>query len=253
MNYSRSQSFGAPSVTPAVKALAIINIVVWFFLILIVQQFFLKADYSVFKFFGFVPGFVNQYGMVWQFFTYMFLHASGIFHILFNLLILWMFGSELERLWGSKFFTIYYLFCGVGAAVIYYTVIMLLSFFSIMNTEALMGTPVVGSSGAIFGLMLAYGWLFKDRVVYVMMIFPMKARTFAILIVAIELVSVLGSKLAGPVANLAHIGGIISGALFLIFWTKWSRIRTYFQRRPFKSLKLVRPGERSSSQGKTWN
>ena len=155
----QTYSIGFPVVSPFVKALVIINVGIWFALVLLLQQFFLDSPY-VFQLLGLVPeGFLKGY--VWQPFTYMFIHAAGIFHILFNMVILWMFGSELEKLWGSRFFLLYYLTCGVGAALIYCMVLMGVALFT--DVHLLTGMPVVGSSGAIFGLMVAYGLIFKDR------------------------------------------------------------------------------------------
>ncbi len=246
MRYS-SYTIGIPQFSSIVKKLAIINVGIWFFLILILQQFFLENPY-LFKVLGLVPSlFLNQ-GFIWQPFTYMFIHSSSLFHILFNMLILWMFGSELERLWGSKFFLTYYLVCGVGAALIYLLVLSVVSLFhplGIINQ-----TPVVGSSGAIFGLMLAYGVLFKDRVLYIMMIFPMKARTFIYLLVGIEIFSVLSSGLGGPVANLAHLGGLATGLLFLILWKNWSNIRAP---KTMRRLRIVKTDDEKAKHKKTWH
>ena len=227
-----SYTIGIPKVSSVVKILAIANILFWFVLILVVQQFFLKGPY-IYNILGFNPSLLTK-GFLWQPFTYMFIHSSGLLHILFNMLILWMFGSELERLWGSRFFLIYYLVCGVGAALLYSLTLFGLSYFSITVP---MNTPVVGSSGAIFGLMLAYGLLFKNRILYVMMIFPMRARTFVYFLIGIEILSVLSSGLGSPVANLAHLGGLITGLLFLILWKKWSNIRIS---KPNRRLRIIK-------------
>ncbi len=164
---------------------------------------------------GFVPSKVSHSFFIWQFFTYMFIHSAGLFHILFNMMVLWMFGSELEQLWGKRFFFIYYLVCGVGSAVVYFIGVTLYSLLG--GSHAILNVPVVGASGAVFGLLLAYGWIFGDRLILFMFIFPMKARTFTILIACVELMSMLGSGFGSPVANLAHLGGLLSGFLFLKF------------------------------------
>ncbi len=203
-----------PRTTPCVKILIIVNLICWFFLISIIQNFFIKKN-AIYYFLGFVPSAVDDYFFVWQFFTYMFIHSSGIFHILFNMMVLWMFGSELEQLWRRKFFLTYYLVCGVGAAVIYFIGVKL--YFLFGGHSAIMDIPVVGASGAVFGLLLAYGLIFGERLVLFMFIFPMKARTFTILIAAVELLTVLQSGFGSPVANLAHLGGLLSGFLFLRF------------------------------------
>ena len=123
-------------------------------------------------------------------------------------MVLWMFGSELEQLWGKRFFFIYYLVCGVGSAVVYFIGVTLYSLLG--GSHAVLNIPVVGASGAVFGLLLAYGWIFGDRLILFMFIFPMKARTFTILIACVELMSMLGSGFGSPVANLAHLGGLLS-------------------------------------------
>lgn len=94
----------------------------------------------------------------------------------------------------------------------------------------IMAKPVIGASGAVFGLLLAYGIIYSERIIYLMMVFPIKARHFTLLIASIELVTILDSGLSGPVANLAHLGGLISGFLFLQF-------RKQLQRNYFKRLK----------------
>ena len=210
--YHSSANIMIPRITPGVKMLIIVNLVCWFLLVAVVQRFFLKED-MVYYMLGFVPSLAGGKFFIWQFFTYMFLHSSGVFHILFNMLVLWMFGSELERLWRKKFFLLYYIVCGVGSAVVYFIGVGLYSILG--GQSAVMGIPVVGASGAVFGLLLAYGWIFRDRVVLFMFIFPMKARTFTILIAGVELFTMLQSGFGSPVANLAHLGGLLSGFLFL--------------------------------------
>ena len=229
-----------PKTGLGVKFLIISNLLCWFFLVLIVQNFFLKSP-LVFHVFGFVPAKIESHFFIWQFFTYMFLHSGGIFHILFNMLILWMFGSELEQLWQKKFFLKYYFFCGVGSAVIYFlgTKIYLL----LGGSSAVLEIPVVGASGAVFGLILAYGWIFRERVILFMFIFPMKAKHFTMLIAAIELLSVLNAGFGSPVANLAHLGGLISGFLFLKFNYIFERISFKKTSSLYKKLKILQGGK----------
>lgn len=183
----------------------------------------------MFKLFGLSPILISEY-RVWQFFTYMFLHSGGVFHILFNMFILWMFGSELERHWGSKLFLSYYLFSGIGAGLLYTTFCYLYVYVFGGSHIEIMTKPVIGASGAIFGLLLAYGIIYSERIIYLMMIFPIKARHFVFLIAGIEMVTVLDSGISGPVANLAHLGGFVSGFLFL-------QLRKQSQRNYFKRLK----------------
>ena len=207
----------APVTTPGVKLLISLHLACWFFLVLIFQQYIFKSP-VIYQTLGFVPILVQTKFFVWQFITYMFIHSVGIFHILFNMMVLWMFGSELEQLWRKKFFLIYYFVCGIGSSIIYFLSVKLYVLFG--GTSAVLLTPVVGASGAIFGLLLAYGLVYGERIVLFMFFVPMRARTFTMLIAAVELLSVLNSGLGGPVANLAHLGGLLSGFLFLFFRKK---------------------------------
>lgn len=248
--------FGMMAMTPVVKKLLIINISLWLFFVVIVQNFFLNQP-LVFQWFGLVPWQTVTSFWLWQPFTYMFLHSNDIFHILFNMLMLWMLGSELETRWGSRFFLSYYLVCGVGAALIY-CLVAVGYFYFVSANELLLTRSVVGASGAIFGLLLAYGILFGDRVIYFMMMFPMKARHFVILLGGIEVVTLLNSGFGGPVAVLAHLGGLISGYLFLVFWSRWQKRRR--QKPPShrgRKLKLVvdnsDTNNRSNQGPRYWN
>ena len=134
---------------------------------------------------GLRPASVLEECWVWQPVTYMFLHA-GLFHILFNMLALWMFGVELERLWGRTFFLKYYFVTGIGAAV----TTLLLSLVPIGFGELLWNTVTVGASGAVYGLLLAYALYFPDRPIYIMALFPVPAKSFVLIMGAIALMFV---------------------------------------------------------------
>ncbi|MBI3543763.1 MAG: rhomboid family intramembrane serine protease [Deltaproteobacteria bacterium] len=151
----------------------------------------------------------------WQFVTYMFMHAD-LFHILFNMLILWMIGSELEGQWGTKFFLKYYFVCGLSAGVFY------LAVQSFLHGSANM-VPMLGSSGAVYGLLVAYGIIYSERMMLFMMVFPMKAKHFVMILAAIEFISTVFYSRAG-VANAAHLGGMVVGFAYL-FLNAWLRIR----------------------------
>lgn len=233
MYHSSAQLF-IPRTTPCIKTLIIVNLVCWFILIAVVQSFFMKTD-GIYRLLGFVPSSISRDFFLWQFVTYMFIHSKGVFHILFNMLILWMFGSELEQLWKKRFFLLYYFVCGVGSALVYFIGVQLYSLFS--GYTVVMDVPVIGASGAVFGLILAYGLIFGDRIVLFMFIFPMKAKFLTLIIAGIELLAVLGSGFGSPVANLAHLGGLISGFLFLNFRSILQKIST---KRIFKKrLKIL--------------
>jgi membrane associated rhomboid family serine protease len=141
----------------------------------------------------------------WQLVSYGFLHG-GLTHLIFNMLALYMFGPDIERLFGTRFFTLYYFGCVVSAALVHLTVT------SWMGAPP---APMVGASGAMFGLLLAFGWFFPQR--RVMLIFPpipMPARVFVAVYGALELVlGVTGT--ASGVAHFAHLGGMLGGWLML--------------------------------------
>jgi membrane associated rhomboid family serine protease len=144
----------------------------------------------------------------WQVLSYAFLHGSMI-HLFFNMLGLWMFGSELEQLWGQRRY-IHFLLAGVLSAAA-----------AQLITTWLMGSrmPTVGASGAIFALLLAFGMLFPNRVI--MPLFPpipMKARTFVIVFGVLELV--LSQTDSGGVAHYAHLGGMVGGFLMIRYWRR---------------------------------
>ncbi len=244
-------------VTPMVKKLLIVSLVSWFFLVMILQNFFLTGQ-PVFYWLGLVPHSLFTQFTIWQPLTYIFVHSTGIFHVVFNMLLLWWLGAELEMRWGGKFFLTYYLVCGVGAAFIYLVSVGMYAL--VTGNYSVLLSPVVGASGSVFGLLLAYGLLFGDRVFYFFMLFPMKAKYFVMILAAIELLSVLGSGVGGPVANLAHLGGLVSGFVFLWGWGRWKargpRRGGPGQRRGGPGLKLVVDNERDRpGQGgpKYWN
>ncbi len=145
---------------------------------------------------------------VWQLVSYMFLHG-GPWHLLFNMLALWMFGTELERIWGARYFLRYYMACGIGAAII----TVLFSYLPFEAARGLRGAPIVGASGAIYGLLLAYGLYFPDRPIYMYLVFPIPAKYFVMIMGALAFYSSLASN--SGVANMTHLGGIIVGYLML--------------------------------------
>ena len=193
--------FGLPPVTPVTRAIMIACGIVWGVQFL-VGPVLGRADLS--WFFGIVPPLVVR-GYVWQPLTYMFLHSPvQISHLLLNLLILWMVGGDLERHWGARRYLTYYLVCGAGAGL-FVTVAGYLSGTSV---------PTIGASGAIFGLLLAYGIIFSERMILFMLIFPMRARTLSWVLFAIAFVSAWGQSASG-VSHIAHLGGMVVGYLYL--------------------------------------
>ncbi len=195
--------FGPGPVTPAVKML------IWANVACFVISWILPRTVG---YFGLHPEVVFGRWWLWQPLTYMFLHA-GLFHILFNMLALWMFGVELERLWGRTFFLKYYFVTGVGAAA----TTLLLSLLPGGFGQALWSSVTVGASGAIYGVLLAYALYFPDRPIYMMGLFPVPARYFVLIMGGIALLSSVGGN-QGGVANTAHLGGLVFGYLYLRVW-----------------------------------
>jgi membrane associated rhomboid family serine protease len=157
---------------------------------------------------GLRPVFVLRYLWVWQLATYMFLHG-GIFHIAFNMLALWMFGAELERVWGTRYFLKFYFVTGIGAAAL----TVLFSLVPFAFAQQLQRANVIGASGAIYGLLLAYALHFPDRPIYMYFVFPIPAKIFVAIIGAIAFFSSM-SETSG-VANATHLGGLLVAYLFL--------------------------------------
>jgi membrane associated rhomboid family serine protease len=197
--YTSSYSFGPGGISTAIKALIGTNVA------LFLVQFFAPA---VTDLLGLRPIFVVRYFWVWQLATYMFLHG-GVFHIVFNMLALWMFGTELERRWGTPFFLKFYAVTGVGAGVL----TVLFSLLPFAAAQQLYQANIIGASGAIFGLLLAYALYFPERQIYMYLVFPIPARVFVAIIGAIAFLSSLGDS--GGVASATHLGGLAVAYVYL--------------------------------------
>jgi membrane associated rhomboid family serine protease len=146
---------------------------------------------------------------VWQPVTYMFVHGE-LFHLLFNMLALWMFGVDLERRWGTRFFVRFYFVAGIGAAA----TTLLVSLLPFGFAAPLYGSVTVGASGAIYGLLVAFAMMYPHRPIYLYMLFPVPARIFVLIIGAISFLSSV-SEARGGVAHAAHLGGLVAGYLYL--------------------------------------
>lgn len=185
----------------------------------------------------------------YQFITYMFMHG-GFGHIFFNMFALWMFGNVLENYWGPKRFLTYYMLTGIGAALVQ----MVIYYFQISQAEAAMSqeqisivinegykiiqenknyldpsmaalnqlynTSTVGASGAVFGILLAFGMMFPNSVIYLYFAIPIKAKWFVLIYGAIELYSGISNNPADNVAHFAHLGGMLFGFLMILYWNK---------------------------------
>jgi membrane associated rhomboid family serine protease len=141
--------------------------------------------------------------MVWQVFTYMFLHGGG-WHLLFNMLSLWMFGTQLERDWGTRRFLKYYFLCGMAAGVCVLIANMLVGDWAVTT---------IGASGAIFGILVAFGVLYPNQTVLMNFLFPIKAKYLVMIYAAIELLATFGPNTG--VSTVAHLGGMAFGYVYL--------------------------------------
>lgn len=194
-----SYSFGPGPVTPAVKALLVANVAAF------LVSFFAP---EILVRLGLRPADVFGRFAVWEPVTYMFLHG-GVFHVLFNMLALWMIGVELERMWGTRYFTRYYFVTGIGAGLTQ----IVLGILPFGFADQFYYQTTIGASGAIFGLLLAYALYFPNRPIYMYFLFPVPAKYFVMILGGISLLGATGG--GGGVAHTAHLGGIAAGYFYL--------------------------------------
>jgi len=187
--------------TPAVRAIIIANVAMF------LPSFF--APVITHQWLGLVPELVLTRGYLWQLVTYTFIHGD-ITHILFNMLIVWMFGVELENRWGAAAFTKFYFVCSVGAG---FTVLGV-SLLPFAPAHQMYVAATIGASGAGYGLLMAWALLFPTREILLFFVFPVQARIAVLIFGALAFFSGLGSG-GGTVAHFAHLGGLIVGYLYL--------------------------------------
>lgn len=216
---SRRGFFG--NIPDAVKNIIIINVIVWI-------ATALTGDAMYEKFALFYP--TSIFFKFWQPITHMFMHG-GFWHLFFNMYTLYIFGSVLERQWGTKKFLIFYFITGLGAAALHMGVQAIEaqmwlaqaaegSHQAQMSLQVLKLTPTVGASGAIYGLLLGYAMLYPDSVLT--LIFPpvsLKAKYFVLIFAAIELITGV-TGVGGSIAHFAHLGGMLFGWLLMLYWKK---------------------------------
>ncbi|MBO5107778.1 MAG: rhomboid family intramembrane serine protease [Bacteroidales bacterium] len=209
------------NVPTAIKNIIIINV-------LVMIMTMLNEDFMYETFSLFYP--TSPFFHWWQPVTHMFMHG-GFWHLFFNMYTLYIFGSVLERVWGTRKFLVFYFVTGLGAALIHTGVewIQMQSWLgqaaegsaaALSSIHALKMTPTVGASGAIYGVLMGYAMLYPDSVLT--LIFPpvsMKAKWFVLIFAAIELLTgVTGT--GGGIAHFAHLGGLIFGYLLILFWKR---------------------------------
>jgi membrane associated rhomboid family serine protease len=189
---------------------------------------YLGRDFFDFRLLSLIPYTVVHNYTVWQLFTYLFLHG-GFGHLLFNMLSLWMFGSTLERDWGTLRFLKYYFICGVGAGLCDVAV------------NALMGrwlTSTIGASGAIYGLLLAFGVMYPNQTVLMNFLFPIRAKYLVMIYGAVALLSAFGENTG--VSNIAHLGGMIFGYIYLKARLSLKLVNVPDVRHAYRTWKLQR-------------
>ncbi|GIX06240.1 MAG: hypothetical protein KatS3mg115_0643 [Candidatus Poribacteria bacterium] len=227
MNWTtRNRAFRRPRwLPPVVQYLLIANVAVflleWVLISIAPSAYFRLFDTRTGLFplrTNFQPEYAGYFGMFrpWQLVTYMFQH-NGLFHLLLNMFLLWIFGAEVEERWGSRHFGIFYFLCGVGGGLLQILAPMLLR-------QA--PQPVVGASGAVAGVLLAFGMMFPNRIVPLplIIIVPVPARIMVILYAGVEIVrGVLGNS---NIAHFAHLGGMLFG----YFYIKYQMRRGAFYR-----------------------
>ncbi len=234
-SYRRPGFFGGFSLfPPVIKLLLLSNVTIYIIFNLLLSGYSVgnvSFDVIITKYFALnplKPVLFNENGQIlqlsfypWQLVTYMFLHG-GFFHLLLNMLALWMFGAELENTWGQKRFLTYYMLCGVGAGVCN---LLIAPLFTTVG-------PTVGASGAIYGILVAFGYLFPNRNIYIYGLIPVKAKYLVILYMLIELFSVAGGSNSG-IAHMAHLGGGVIGLIYLLIYYKGSPMK-FFENKGFK-------------------
>jgi len=220
---------------PVIKNLIIVNVLVF-----LAQKAFDPTDFGTVSQLFALHDVRSVYFKPHQLITHLFMHG-GIWHIFFNMFALWMFGSTLENVWGPKRFLIFYMLCGLGAAVLHLTTLyveyadlasqMASAPIDIQNQYLYdplykINVPTVGASGAVFGCLAAFGYLFPNSIVYAYFI-PMKAKWFVILYAGLELWLGIRNSAGDSVAHWAHLGGALVGFLLVFYWNRNNRRRFY--------------------------
>jgi len=224
------------SIPETIKQLIIINVIFYFG-----SQFIGNLGYDILA----LHYYENDKFLISQFITHMFMHGSPS-HILFNMFGLWMFGSPLEQMWGRQKFLFFYISCGLGAALlqmlVYYSQIqnlyqvielnnlslsdpqLILNFMSerdYSNAITAFNSVMVGASGAIYGVLVAFAFSFPNsKLMLLFLPFPIKAKFFVPLLILIDLFFGISSFSVGPIAHFAHVGGAIIGLIMVLYWRK---------------------------------
>ena len=187
-------SFRPQYFTEAIRVLISINVLLFIFRYISIDRFDLAQIFGLSS--------SDIWPMIWQPFTYMFIHGD-FFHLFMNMFVLWMFGSEMESIWGSKGFLKYYFITGIGSGTIW----LLLNIDNPISV-------LIGASGAIYGVLIAYGLMFPNRKVLIYFLFPIKVKYFVLLLGAIAFISSIGDT-GSNISHLTHLSGMLIGFIYL--------------------------------------
>ena len=200
-------SFKPQYFTEAIRVLISINVLLFLFRYISIERFDLA------QIFGLSSN--DVWPMIWQPLTYMFIHGD-FFHLFMNMFVLWMFGSEMESIWGSRGFLKYYFITGIGSGLIW----LLLN---ISNPFSVL----IGASGAIYGVLLAYGLMFPNRKVLIYFLFPIKVKYFVLLLGVIAFISSIGDT-GSNISHLTHLSGMLIGFIYLKSPLNMSKVSLLF-------------------------
>ena len=233
MQQIRPTGFG--SIPPVIKNLLIINALVFF-----AQSTIGNGSlFDMSNLFA-LHDFRSYYFRPHQLVTHMFMHGD-FWHLFFNMFVLWMFGGRLEMVWGSKRFLIFYMVSGLGAAFLHLAVLYpeltpAFNEFNSMPAEMqeqyrygrnTLNQATLGASGAVFGCLAAYAYLFPNDVLYIYALFPIKAKWFVLIYAGLELFLGIKNTAGDNVAHWAHLGGALVGFLLVVYWNRTNRRRFY--------------------------
>lgn len=242
--YTRPDSF-----PPLIKNLVIINALVYVAQVLLEKQYALTSKLEMWPL---MPARLHDYLVTnrlisdsdkfqpYQLVTHLFTHAPPpmLFHIIFNMLMLWMFGRILENVWGPKRFFIYYFACGLGAAALHLAIQYLrcqqllhaIDANDIVEAQARLGAvaPALGASGAVMGVMVGFAYLFPNTELMIFPIpIPIKAKWLVLVYVLIDLFLGIGNVSGDNIAHFAHVGGAVTGFILVFIWNKTNRRTLY--------------------------
>lgn len=196
-------SFKPKIFTDAIKILIIINVG------LFLLRFVAKSQIDLAGIFGLSPNTV--WPMIWQPITYMFIHGD-LFHVLINMFVLWMFGSEMESIWGRAQFLRYYFLTGVGSGLVW-----------LLFNAGQSYSVLIGASGAIYGILIAYGMMFPNRTVYLYFMIPIKVKWFVVFLGAVAFLSSFNNNT--NISHLTHLSGMVIGFVYLRYYWHWKDFR----------------------------